>query len=226
MCPGVGWAGEARVRAVGERLGRREMQFHGTNAVLEVPAKACSCGCPLPLRPSASQAGVNNTKLAGTQACQRGVAHYYCLPACMPLQYSRRRDLHFLCLPPRPCLMPLAELMLSLDLLRLRVCDRQIARRHACPASALQPDRDGDSLVVTGTTALHPSSQASRSQFAVIMTPLFYRLPYHASKSFHPRSRPPTQRHFTSISRTALRSAVRFAPPLLHCAYAGSLASQ
>lgn len=82
MCPGVGWAGEARVRAVGERLGRREMQFHGTNAVLEVPAKACSCGCPLPLRPSASQAGVNNTKLAGTQACQRGVAHY-CLPACL-----------------------------------------------------------------------------------------------------------------------------------------------
>lgn len=90
------------------------------------------------------------------------------------------------------------------------MCDHQIARRHARPASALQPDRDGDFL---GSwpgplEPLHPSSQASRSQFAVIMTPLFYRLPYRASKSFHPRSRPPTQRHFTSISRTALRSAV------------------
>lgn len=122
LCPGVGWASQARVRAVGERLGRRDMQFYGTNAVLEVPAKACLraplSGCPLPHRPSASQAGVNNTKLGGTQACQRvrrGVAHF--LPAYHCSIPARR--------PAFPMVAPAAfphavsRAGLSLDLLRL-----------------------------------------------------------------------------------------------------------
>ena len=104
---------------------------------------------------------------------------------------------------------------------------------HACehPISlyvipAVNPDRDGCLHLCPAISTVTISSVISSlpkpiETIHVVMTPLYYTTSQQASPS--PGSIRPHKAFHLHFPRTALRSAARVAPPLLHSADAGSV---
>lgn len=113
------------------------------------------------------------------------------------------------------------------------LCLPACAAVHACehPISlyvipAVNPDRDGCLHLCPAISTVTISSVISSlpkpiETIHVVMTPLYYTTSQQASPS--PGSIRPHKAFHLHFPRTALRSAARVAPPLLHSADAGSV---